>query len=416
MKLFKDTLFENFEVCKYFFYNLLQIVIIVRRTIFHNFRGNSYCMRNLIKYILLYLISLFLALVLGGCSKPFKKQGEIRIGLIAMLSDENAQNGRDMVDAARLAVNEVNDKGGLRIGRSKQKITLIVEDDKSSPEGAMNAARKLIYQDNVITLVGPQYSSNAIPVARLAESEKVAMICPMSTHPDTTAGKRYVFRIPYIDTFQGYVIARFARNVLKAEKAAVLYDIAGAYNRILAEVFKDSFNESGGFVEAFETYTTDHNQDFGVQLERISEKAPDVLFLPNYSADVLLQAQQAKEKGIRAVLLGGDGWDHALFSKESAFDGSFMTRHWHPDIANEKARAFTASYLESYGRPPGDVAATTYDAFSLLIEAIEKMGQADPEFIQEGIYNLIMRFVRSLGFFQIYKKRRSQISNEKKTF
>ena len=345
-------------------------------------------MKRFGKFISTYFLPIFLVFVIGGCSDLLKKHDEIRIGLIAMLSDENSRNGRDMVDSAMLAINEVNDKGGLRVGKRNHKIALIVEDDKSSPEGAMNAARKLIYQDRVIALVGPQFSNNAIPVARLAEKEKIAMICPMSTHPDTTAGKRYVFRIPYIDTFQGYVIGRFARDVLNAEKAAVLYDIAGAYNSTLAEVFKDTFDESGGIVVAFETYTTDQNEDFREQLERISVKAPDVLFLPNYSADVLLQAQQAREIGIRAVLLGGDGWDHMLFSRESAFDGSFMTRHWHPDITNERARVFNESFQESYKRLPGDVAATTYDAFSLLFKAIEKMNQADSESIQEGLYNL----------------------------
>ncbi|UCF98130.1 MAG: ABC transporter substrate-binding protein [Spirochaetaceae bacterium] len=313
---------------------------------------------------------------------------EIKIGVIAMLSGDSAQSGRNMVDAARLAVEEACGLQGIRLGRQRAVVSLIVEDDRSSPEGAMNAARKLIYQDDVVALIGPQFSRNAIPVARLAEDEGVLMICPMSTHPDTTAGKTLVFRIPYLDTFQGQVLARFARHELHCDTASVLYDIAGVYNCTLAEVFKNTFEETGGKVTAYESYTTDDNQDFSKQLACIAEAMPGVLLLPNYASDVLLQVQQARAAGITAILLGGDGWDTGRFTTEPAFDGSFSCRHWHPEIANTEAKHFIASFQHSYKRLPGDVAATTYDAVRLLLTAIEKGQSRDPEVIRDQLYDL----------------------------
>ena len=154
-----------------------------------------------------------------GCRKTETVTGEIRIGVIAMLSGDNARNGRDMVDAAILAIEQTNSHGGVRQGGSGMNASLMIEDDHGTPEGAMDAARKLIYKDEVVALIGPQLSRNAIPVARLAEEQEVVMICPMSTHPDTTAGKSYVFRIPYLDTFQDdcrhtypYIITDYNRS------------------------------------------------------------------------------------------------------------------------------------------------------------------------------------------------------------
>ena len=329
-----------------------------------------------------------LTTAVGGCKKTDTLAGEFKIGLICMLSGDYAQDGRNMVDAASLAVGEANNRGGVRLREVTTNISLVVEDDRSNPEGAMNAARKLIYQDEVAVLVGPQFSRNAIPVARLAEDEHVVMICPMSTHPDTTAGKSYVFRIPYLDTFQGRVLARLAREKLHCASAAVLFDVAGIYSSTLAQVFKKTFEEGGGEVVALETYTSDDTQDFSEQISRIAEYAPDVLFLPNYANDALLQAQQAREAGIEATLLGGDGWDMERFSSEQAFQGAFATGHWHPEIASAGAVSFFESFRQTFCRVPGDVAATTYDAINLVLLAVKRGTSTDPEVIREQLYNI----------------------------
>jgi branched-chain amino acid transport system substrate-binding protein len=323
-------------------------------------------------------------LLLTGCRPPDR---EIDVGVIAMLEGQNALNGQNMRDAGALAAKTVNDRGGLRVGKGRLKVSLVVENDPNTPDGALDAARKLLSLEKVIALVGPQFSGNAIPVARLAESSRIVMIAPMSTNPETTAGKSFVFRIPYLDTFQGLVIARFARDTLKASRAAVLYDVAGDYNRTLAEEFRREFEERGGSVQAFETYTTDRNTIFAAQLDRIRAAKPDVLFLPNYAVDVRRQASQARERGITAVLLGGDGWDHA-FAREALFDGSFVTWQWHPSLAVRSAQSFVAAFKGAYGREPEDVAATTWDAFGILFAAIESAQSADPTAIRTALHGL----------------------------
>ncbi len=232
--------------------------------------------------------------------------------------------------------------------------------------------------------MGPQISTNAIPVARVAEKTHIPMISPLSTNPKTTAGKQYVFRAVFVDDFQGKVMARFAIEELDAQKAAVLYDVASDYNKGIAEFFKQAFEEAGGQVVAFESYTTGE-QDFSRQLTRIRDSEAEVLFLPNYSHEVPLQAQQARQLGLNIAILGSDSWESQVLVEYPELDGAFYSGHWHPDIGNEQAQAFIKAYRQTYGRIPADAAALTYDAFGLLFQAIQNQGQADPESIRNGL-------------------------------
>jgi branched-chain amino acid transport system substrate-binding protein len=329
------------------------------------------------------LLLLLWALALPGCRGGRQPVPEMRIGLIAMLSGSASDqaSGRSMQRGARLAVEQANRAGGRRV-------SLVLADDRNSPEGAIEAARRLIFEERVPAIIGPQFSRNAIPAARLAEREKTVMICPLSTNPQTTAEKLFVFRVPYLDTFQGASLARFARRDLRAARAAVLYDVANEYNRTLAEVFRETFSRLGGRITAFETYTTDQAADFGPQLGRIAAAGAEVLFLPNLNDDVLRQGRQARRLGIRAVLLGGDGWDPDALAAEPAFAGSFAARHWHPAIATREALAFLRAFRERYRETPDDIAATTYDACGLLVAAMRAAGSAEPEAIRRALLGM----------------------------
>ena len=335
----------------------------------------------------LLFTALGLLLAAAGCRGPSGRE-PLRIGAIAMLSGENANNGRSFSAAARLAVRRQNEAGGLRVGRARRPVELLLEDDGGGPEAALTAARKLVARGDISFLVGPQFSSHAIPVARLAERERVLMICPLSTNPETTAGRRFVFRIPYLDTFQGAVLARFALENLKTGTAAALFDVSGAYSRTLAEVFRQGFEAGGGRVTGWETYTSDRSRDFRVQLARIAAGSPALLFLPNYSADVLLQARQARAAGIRAVLLGGDGWDPEQFKGAEELQGAFCTQHWHEELTSPGSRSFVAAYLRETRLLPDNVAATTFDAFGLLFLAVERARSADPRAVREALVAL----------------------------
>ena len=322
-----------------------------------------------------------------ACTEAPEPKAEIRIGMLLSRSGESARFGQTTVEGVELAVQQINDAGGLVVGGHPHKVVLIVEDFPVAPEAAMQAARRLINQENVTALVGPLMSTTAIPVATLAEQTQIPMITPSATNPAVTHGKRFVFRVAFVDDFQGRVIARFAYEELTARTAAVLYDVADPYSRDLATVFKQIFEEAGGRVVVFEPYTTGE-QDFRPPLARIREAAPEVLFLPNYSNATRAQGRQAAAMGITATLLGSDRWNQTMYAGLPVFEGAYYTHHWHPDIANEQGRAFIEAYRAAYGTMPGIGGAVSYDALGLLCQAIENAGSLDGEPIRDALARL----------------------------
>jgi branched-chain amino acid transport system substrate-binding protein len=330
---------------------------------------------------LAFLIGL---LVLVGCGPKEETVTQIKVGVIAPLTGSIPAVGQSTKNAAELAVNEVNEDGGLDVGGQRVEMSIFVEDDEDKEESAVSAAQKLINQSNVVAIIGPQASRNAVPASTIAESARIPMISPWSTNPDTTADKRYVFRVAFIDSFQGRVMARFAIEELGATEAAALYDVASDYNKGIAEIFKQVFEEAGGQVVAFETYTTG-DEDFTTQLTAIRDSGADVLFLPNYYNEVPLQVRQARELGVEATIIGSDTWGQLAAQDMTEMEGLFFSTHYAPDIASDVAQEFIKKYKAAYGEVPGDVAALTYDAFGMLFQAIESQGKADPESIRNGL-------------------------------
>ena len=324
---------------------------------------------------------------MGACGYQPAQQAEIRIGVVVPLSGDNSDSGSATVEGAQMAIQEVNEDGGLDIGGEKQKVVLFVEDNQDIPELAVDACRKLIYQENVVAVVGLNVSRNAIPAATICESARVPMISTGSTNPETTAGKKYVFRAIFVDDFQARILAQFAYHDLGVRKAAVLYDIASIYNRELAEVFKRVLENSGGRLVAFESYTSDDNQDFNPQLVRIRDSEAELLFLPNYYSDVLLQVQQARQIGVRAMFLGGDAWgqlgSEAL--KKEEFQGAYFCNNWDNSSGNSQSQNFLKAYRRAYERDPRGLAALTYDSFGLLFHALQSQGKTDPESVRNGL-------------------------------
>ncbi|NJN44154.1 MAG: ABC transporter substrate-binding protein [Anaerolineae bacterium] len=288
------------------------------------------------------------------------------------------------MNAAELAAKQVNDAGGLEVNGQKYKITLFIEDNQDKAEVAVAVAQKLINQDNVVAIIGPQASRNAIPVSNIAEASKIPMISPGSTNPETTAGKSYVFRAAFIDPFQGRVMARFTFEELNAQNVAVLYDIASPYNRDIAEIYKAVIEEAGGQVVAFESYTTGE-EDFSSQLTNIQTSGAEVLFLPNYHNEVPAQVSQAREMGINIPIIGSDSWVTIEEKDRPLLDGSYFSTHYSTDIANDIAQSFIEAYRQAYEVTPDDIAALTYDAFGLLFNALQQQGKTDPESIRLGL-------------------------------
>jgi branched-chain amino acid transport system substrate-binding protein len=316
----------------------------------------------------------------------------IKVGGIAELTGDIPAVGASFKNAAEMAVAKINDAGGLEVGGTKYKIELIIEDNAGKADQSASAAQKLITQDNVVAIIGPNASRYAIPASEIAESNKVVLITPWSTNPKTTldantnAPKKYVFRACFIDPFQGRVVAKFALDQLKATKAAVLYDVASEYNKGIAEFFKQTYEENGGTVVAFETYTTG-DKDFSAQLSKIKEAAPEVIFLPNYYSEVPLQIQQAHSLGITAPFLGSDSWGSAELLTLCGADceGYYFSTHYAADNATPVAKEMIDAYKAKYGKTPDDVAALTYDAFGLLWEALQSAGKVDRQAVRDAL-------------------------------
>lgn len=319
----------------------------------------------------------------------------VRVGVIAEITGDMPAVGASCRNAAEMAVREINASGGLDVGGKKLKVELFVEDNGGKADQSAAAAQKLITQEEVVAIIGPNASRYAIPASEIAEGNQTIFITPWSTNPKTTLDavtgkpKRYAFRSCFIDPFQGKVLARFAFETMKARKAAVLYDVASDYNKGIAEVFKADYEKLGGKVVAFETYTT-NDKDFSAQFTKIRAAAPDVVFLPNYYSEVPLQVQQAKRLGVTAPFLGADAWGSAELLKLGGADleGYYFSTHYAADNASPAAVAFIGAYTKAYGVPPDDVAALTWDAFGLLFTALKNAGRSDRESVRNALAKL----------------------------
>lgn len=343
---------------------------------------------------ILVLVVMLLGILMTACQPAGPTT--IKVGLNAELTGGIPVVGESCKNAAELAVKEINDAGGLEVGGQTYMIELLVEDNEDKAESAAAAAQKLVTA-NVLAMIGPNASRNAIPSSVVAESSKLVMISPWSTNPKTTiveatgAPKQFVFRAAFIDDFQGVVAAKFAMEQLNTAKPAVLYDVASEYNKGIAEVYKRTLEENGITVVSFETYTTG-DKDFSAQLTKIKDAGADSLFLPNYYSEVPLQVQQARKVGFTGGILGSDSWgNQELISLCGAdCDGLFFTTHYAADIATPKAQAFIKAYESGYGKTPDDVAALTYDSFGMLFQAIQTAGSIDRQAVRDAVASITL--------------------------
>jgi branched-chain amino acid transport system substrate-binding protein len=301
----------------------------------------------------------------------------IKIGLDVPMTGDIAYVGTQSQRAAEMKVADINDAGGLDVGGKKYPIELIVEDNESKAESATAAATKLITQDRVLAIVGPQASKQAVPTGEVANENETPMISPWSTNPNTTLNRPWVFRACFLDPFQGPVVANFATQEFGFTKAAVLYDVASDYPKGLAENFRDAWEElhGAGSVVAFESFTTG-DTDFSAQLTKIKGTDAEVLFTPQYYNEVPLIVKQAQELGLPQVIVGSDSWGDpkTLELCGDACEGLFFSTHYAAEGAVGATKEFIDRYEEAYGETPGDVAALTWDALSILLKAIQNTG------------------------------------------
>ncbi|HSB71127.1 MAG TPA: ABC transporter substrate-binding protein [Candidatus Methylomirabilis sp.] len=341
-------------------------------------------MRALKLVSLLLITGIFLAGCGGGGGDT------IKVAILAPLSGPVPTFGVMTRDGALLAIDEWNAKGGV-LGK---KIQAVVEDSQCTPDPAVNAANKVIDQDKVHYIIGEVCSKASIPVSEIANSKKVIQISPTSTNPDVTVGKDgkakdYIFRACFIDPFQGTVGAKFALDTLKAKTAFIMLDQANDYVKGLAEFFEKAFTASGGQVVGKETYTS-KDTDFSAILAKVAAAKPDVIYLPDYYNVVNLATKQAKEKGIKAPFMGGDGWDSSDMDLK-ATEGGFFTNHYSPQDTRPEVqglvKAFGDKYKDDKSQPkvPDALAALAYDATNLLLQGIKEAGADDTAKVKDAL-------------------------------
>ncbi|MGZ8431015.1 MAG: ABC transporter substrate-binding protein [Candidatus Deferrimicrobiaceae bacterium] len=323
----------------------------------------------------------------SGCKTPPAK--EIKIGLITPLSGDVKTFGESVRNAFGIAVEEANAKGGV----AGRKITTFIVDDKNDPTEASNAANLLINQHGVQAIVGSVTSKTTIPVSDLAQSFRIPTITGTATNPKVTVadGKRkdYMFRACYTDSFQGTVMAKFARDTLRAANGAVLYDASNDYSKGIAEVFRDAFLRMGGKVVAYESYGKD-DVDFSALLTKVKAAQPEVLFLPDYYNKVGLIAKQAKETKLNVTLIGPDGWDSPELVKVAgdALEGGYFSNHYSPEDTRPEVVNWVKKYKEKFQQTPDALGTLAYDATNMLLEAIRKANSIDPGKIRDALASL----------------------------
>jgi len=325
------------------------------------------------KYIGFALLALALALALSACAAATET---IKIGVNAPLTGDIPKEGEQTKFAAEMWLEDIG--GEITIGGTTYQVELVIEDNESKGESAAAVNSKLIAQDEVLVIVGPQSSKQAVPAGGVANDNQTPMISPWSTNPNTTLDRPWVFRAPFLDPFQGPVVANFADEEFGFTKAAVLYDVASDYPKGLADNFKDGWEaiHGPGSVVAFESFTTG-DADFSAQLTNIMNSGAEFIFTPQYYNEVGLIVQQAHELGWAAPILGSDSWgspDTVELCGEDCY-GLFFSTHYAAEGATGATKAFIDEYNEKYGYIPADVGALTWDAFRLVEQAMKDCGE-----------------------------------------
>jgi len=317
----------------------------------------------------------FAVLLMAGVSLSHAQV--LKVGFNIELTGDIPKVGESSKFAAEMLKEKTNAAGGIKVGDKTFKVDFVYEDNEAKAESATSAALKLITQDQVVAVIGPNASKQAIPAGEVCNANKTPMVSPWSTNPKTTENRPYVFRACFLDPFQGPVAAKFVTEEFKAKKAAVLYDIASDYPKGLAEYFKKAFEEihGAGSVVAFETFTT-KDKDFSAQLTKIAASGADVLFTPQYYDEVPLIVKQAQELGFKKPIMGSDSWGSAELMSlcGDACKGYFFSTHYAAAGAKGATKEFIDQYKAKYGYVPDDVAALTWDATRLLLQAVQNTG------------------------------------------
>ena len=308
--------------------------------------------------------------------------GEILVGEYGSLTGAEATFGQSTHNGITMAVDEINKAGGV-LGRQ---IKILTEDDQSKPEEAANAVTKLISQNNVIAVLGEVASSNSLAAAPICQSNKVPMITPSSTNERVTKVGDYIFRMCFIDPYQGEAMANYLVKDQKVTRAALLVDVKSDYSTGLAANFEKTFVANGGKIVGKQSYAKG-DSDFRAQLTSIKGTNPQIIYIPGYYNDIGQIAIQARDLGITVPLAGGDGWESPKLVEigGKSLEGCYYSNHYHVEDQDPRVRDFVNRYQERYGAKPDSLAALGYDSARVLADAIKRAGKTDGDALRAAI-------------------------------
>lgn len=317
-----------------------------------------------------------------GTTTDTPAAGDIVIGMYGSLTGDGASFGQSSKEGTELAVEEINGAGGLLGGR---KFRLLVEDDQSKPDEASSAVTKLITQDKVVAVLGEVASRRSLAAAPVAQKYNVPMITPSSTNERVTQVGDYIFRVCFIDPFQGEVLAKFAFNDLKARRLAVLKDIQQDYSVGLTDAVVKTFKALGGEISEPVSYSSG-DADFRAILTQIRAQKPDAVVATGYYPEAAIITRQARELGMKMPILGGDGWvGDALKNGREALNNTFISNHYSGDNPDPIVQNFVKAYRAKFNRDPDSIAALAFDAVKVLADAIARAGSTEGPKLRDSL-------------------------------
>ena len=328
-----------------------------------------------------FALSVLVAFLFKGCG-PTGSDTEILIGEYSSLTGTAATFGTSTHNGLLLAVDEINQAGGL-LGK---KVKLLTEDTQSKPEEAATGVTKLISRDQVKVVIGEVASGRSLAAAPICQASGIPMVSPASTNPKVTQVGDYIFRICYLDPFQGYVTAKFVYGTLNARRVAILKDVKNEYSIGLTEFFTEHFTKAGGEIIVEQAYSEGDN-DFKAQLTALKALNPDVIFVPGYYTEVALIVKQARELKMMMPFVGGDGWDSSKLLEigGEAMNNTYYCNHYSPEDTSSHVQQYVARYRERFNETPDALAALGYDAGMIVFDAIKRAGSTEGAKVRDAL-------------------------------
>jgi branched-chain amino acid transport system substrate-binding protein len=330
-----------------------------------------------------HLIRSALPLLALLAAAALRADGTIKVGEYASLTGKEASFGQSSNKGIIMAIEEINAAGGV-LG---SKFELFTEDNQTIPGQSATAAKILISRDKVIALLGEVSSGRSLEAAPIAQAARVPMIAPAATNPKVTQVGSYIFRVCFVDPFQGTVMAKFAGTELKAKRVAIISSVSNAYSVGLAKFFREKFVADGGVIPVEQKYS-EGDKDFRAQLTAIRAAGCDAVFVPGYYTEAALIVRQARELGLNMPFLGGDGWvaSQLLEIGGDALNGCYYSTHFSPENDNPLVRKFVSAYKARWGSDTPDAfAALGYDAVGVLADAIRRAGTTEEPKLRDAL-------------------------------